>query len=329
MGTAAIDSQFIHAMETPRRREAAWIEAMRRGAFQRAWTLNHRDLQARIARGEPKHVGARHLQHIWRGEPLNDARVLVRCYHGLGDTLQFIRFAAPLRRIAREVILWVQPELIELTADARGVDRALPLHDGTPEVDYDADIEIMELAFALRVSHTQIEASVPYLWPPQGAAPRLEPGRFHVGLVWRAGDWDPRRSVALRRFSALALPNVRLHLLQPAENDEAAGWSDCLWRPRIRDAAGTIARLDAVITVDTMMAHLAGAMGLPVWTLLCRDCDWRWGVGETTPWYRSMRLFRQTRAGDWQSVIERVAESLARIVRERTKERHSESEVWK
>jgi hypothetical protein len=307
-----------------------WAEAMRRGDFQRAWVLNHRDLGARLRRGEPKHEGPRHLQHIWRGEPLNGARVLVRCYHGLGDTLQFIRFAAPLRCIAREVILWVQPELIELVANARGVDRALPLHDGTPEADYDVDVEIMELAFALRVSRAQIEASVPYLLRPEcPAAPLLGSNRFHIGIIWRAGDWDRRRSLALRHFSAFALPGVRLYRLQPTQDDEVSGWSESLWCPRIRNAAAIIARLDLVITVDTMMAHLAGAMGLPVWTLLCRDSDWRWGLGETTPWYPSMRLFRQERPGDWESVVARVAHSLSGFVRERTKERHRESEVWK
>src|SRR5436305_9177104 len=141
-----------------------WAAAMRAHDFARAWAINEDDLARRIAENAPKHQGPRHLQHIWRGEPLAGARVLVRCYHGLGDTLQFIRFAAPLRKIAREVTVWVQPELLPLVERVEGVDRALPLHDGAPHVDYDVDIEIMELAFALRATRNMI-ARVPYLAP--------------------------------------------------------------------------------------------------------------------------------------------------------------------
>jgi hypothetical protein len=314
--------------------ELEWADAIRAGDFERAWAVNHRDLARRIATREPKHEGPRHLQHIWRGEPLRDARVLVRCYHGLGDTLQFIRFAAPLRRIARAVIVWAQPELVDLVARAPGIDRVLPLHDGTPEIDYDVDIEIMELAFALRVSRGEIESSVPYLVAPRASRrpARLAPGLVHVGLVCRAGDWDRRRSVDVSHLAAFSrLFGVRLHLLQPPAGDDGAlpCGTTSLWRPHIRDAAAILAELDLVITVDTMMAHLAGAMGRPVWTMLCRDCDWRWGIADTTPWYPTMRLFRQTQAGDWAPVIETLTRRLERFVRERTKERHGMREVWK
>src|SRR5438270_665433 len=175
-------------MSNDRQAESEWAAAMRANDFARAWTINHRDLARRIAKNAPKHEGPRHLQHIWRGEPLHGARVLVRCYHGLGDTLQFIRFAKPLRHIAREVILWVQPELLRLVASARGVDRVLPLNDGNPDVEYDADIEVMELAFALRATREMID-DVPYLSAKRGTS-RFERDptdrRIHIGLVWRA-----------------------------------------------------------------------------------------------------------------------------------------------
>jgi hypothetical protein len=111
------------------------------------------------ASGAAKHTGERHLQRIWLGEDLAGKRVLVRCYHGLGDTIQFIRFAKPLRAVASEVIVWAQPELIPLLRAAEGVDRLIPLHDGTPDVGYDVDIEIMELAHALRVTTDIIQPS--------------------------------------------------------------------------------------------------------------------------------------------------------------------------
>src|SRR5689334_13793249 len=111
---------------------------MRAGDFARAWAINDRDLAA--ASHPPKHTGPRHLQRIWRGEPLVDKHVLVRCYHGLGDTIQCLRFMRPLRDVACSVTLWCQNELLPLAERAAGVDRAFALHEGTPEADYDVDI---------------------------------------------------------------------------------------------------------------------------------------------------------------------------------------------
>jgi len=308
--------------------DCAWTEAMRAGDFQRAWEINDLDLAQRVAERAPKHEGPRHLQQIWRGEPLRDARVLVRCYHGLGDTIQFIRFAKPLRRIAREVTVWAQPELLRRIQDVEGVDHVLPLHDGTCDAKYDVDIEVMELAHALRATPCAISQAVPYLRAPlrssHVAYPALEPECFHIGLVWRAGDWDLRRSVDLARLAPLAhIPGIRLHLLQPTQVSERPIPFPARDRARskIDDAAAVIADLDLVITVDTMMAHLAGAMAVPAWTMLCQCCDWRWGGGESTPWYPGMRLFRQTRSGHWDLVVEQMCAALAQIVRERTKER--------
>src|SRR5437868_7419888 len=102
-----------------------WAAAMRRGDFARAWQISDFHLRARIARGDPLHTGPRHLQNIWDGTPLGKKRVLVRCYHGLGDTVQFIRFAARLRVHAEEVIVWAQPPLVPLIRTASGVDRVL------------------------------------------------------------------------------------------------------------------------------------------------------------------------------------------------------------
>jgi hypothetical protein len=294
--------------------ESEWAAAMRANDFARAWAINQRDLARRIAENAPKHEGPRHLQHIWRGEPLEGARVLVRCYHGLGDTLQFIRFAKSLRRIGREVILWVQPELLRLLGGGRSVDRVLPLHGGTPDVEYDVDIEVMELAFALRATREMID-DVPYLSANCGTS-RFERDptdrRIHIGLVWRAGDWDRRRSADLRLFGELDSDRVQLHLLQPTTEVPPFRASDLSCHD-IADVAATISQLDLVLTVDTMMAHLAGAFGMPVWTMLCCDCDWRWGEGATTPWYRTMRLFRQRELNNWQSVIAEIADELGSV----------------
>src|SRR5919204_527528 len=104
----------------------------------------------------------RHEQWVWDGRPLADRTVLVRCYHGLGDTLQFARFLPLLANVARETLVWAQPPLLPLLATLPGVGRLLPLHDGAPGVDYDVDVEIMELAHALRTSADSLPACVPY-----------------------------------------------------------------------------------------------------------------------------------------------------------------------
>jgi len=315
-----------------RRVDSEWTAAMRAHDLARAWEINDRDLARRIAANERKHEGPRHLQHIWRGEPLSGARVLVRCYHGLGDTLQFIRFAGPLRSIAREVRVWAQPELLGLIERVDGVDQTLPLHDGTPDADYDLDIEVMELAFALRATPDMIKR-VPYLHPRAGDSHFVRDptdAEIHIGLVWRAGGWDERRSIDLRLLAPLAETGARLHLLQPTTDaDEPVPFViNSLARPEIPVLAATMTQLDLILTVDTMVAHLAGGLGLPVWTMLCADCDWRWGCEPTTPWYPTMRLFRQECAGEWPTVITEIAHALRAIVRQRTQERLRREKGW-
>src|SRR3954451_20688791 len=115
----------------------SWISAMRAGDFERAWSINDRDLPRGGA--HDKHRGPRHLQRIWRGEELHGKTVLVRCYHGLGDTIQFARFLPALAEIAAEVTVWCQPALIGMIGRIPGVAQVLPLHDGTPAVAFDVD----------------------------------------------------------------------------------------------------------------------------------------------------------------------------------------------
>jgi hypothetical protein len=303
--------------------ESEWMAAMRAGDFARAWEINARDLRDLVAQGRPKHEGPRHLQRIWRGEPLAGSRVLVRCYHGLGDTLQFVRFARPLRARAREVTVWTQPDLVELVSRCAGVDRALPLHDGTPDAEFDTDIEIMELPFALGIQKSAISEHIPYIDVPTGPARPvvLGDGLIHVGLVWSAGSWDSRRSVPLAALAPLVqIAGVRLHRLQPYGPREQTcppyEVSDLI-SPRISGAAANIRQLDLVITVDTMMAHLAGAMGISVWTLLCTPADWRWTeMDGRSIWYPTMRLFRQSEPGVWAPVISAVARELGMFASE-------------
>jgi hypothetical protein len=295
--------------------EDPWVAAMRRGDFARAWHVADTVLQRRLAAGETCRHWPRHMQYVWTGVPLTDQRVLVRCYHGLGDTIQFARLAAPLRRIAAEVTLWAQPALLPLVATAAGVDRALPLHDGTPDCDYDVDIEIMELPHALRLSAASLPRTVPYLFPAPKNDPTLPAdSHLNVGMVWAAGDWDPRRSVPVALLHRLThIPGIRLYALQRgrAREQAAALAAIDISCDDVETTATRMRRLDLIISVDTMAAHLAGALGLPVWTLLHADCDWRWMEGRAdSVWYPTMRLFRQPCPGAWDTVMAAVESSL-------------------
>lgn len=283
---------------------------MRAGDFAAAWEISDAVLRGRADR--PCHDWPRHRQYVWDGRSVAGQRVLVRCYHGLGDTVMFIRYASPLRAVAREVIVWAQPALVPLLRTAKGIDRLLPLHNGTPECDFDVDVEVMELAHAFRSTPATLPRTVPYL---DVAPARLPPtDRLRVGLAWAAGDWDRGRDVPAALLEPLArIAGVELHLLQ--RGPPLAAWRE----PRAHrtgsdDALATarlIRALDLVISIDSFPAHLAGALGVPTWTLLPAPADWRWGTGENTPWYPTMRLFCQPRAGDWESVIAQVTSALA------------------
>jgi hypothetical protein len=298
--------------------EGDWVAAMRAGDFARAWTITDRDLARLRQDGSPKHDGPRHLQRIWRGEQLCGKSVLVRCYHGLGDTVQFARFLPALKAIAREVTVWCQPALVEMIARMPGVDRVIALHDGTPDVAFNVDIEIMELPHALRAGPDLVQMREPYLTlaPHSPAAPRSETP-FGIGLVWKVSAWDKRREVPARALRCLALPACKLFSLQrdvPAAEVAEVGAID-VSTPGIDDLALRLQQLDLVISVDTMVAHLAGALGREVWIMLPADCDWRWpATGSRTFWYPRARLFRQHTPGDWSSVIAELRAALqARI----------------
>lgn len=297
-----------------------WLQHMRSGDFAAAWAVSDAVLEAR--RRTACHHLPRHEQWIWDGTPLAGRRVLIRCYHGLGDTLQFIRYAPMVKTVAEEVIVWVQPKLIPLLRTVRGIDKLMPLHDGAPDARYDMDVELMELPHAFRTTLRDLPCEVPYIHPePLAAANHLimrQNGRMHVGIAWRSGDWDARRSIPFALMAQLAeIPGVVLHILQFGLGLEEL--PDGFGVPNdvgdLSKLAAVVRCLDLVVTVDSMPAHLAGALGTPVWTLLHADPDWRWMEGrEDSPWYPNMRLFRQEKPGEWGVVVERVKDELGCIV---------------
>jgi hypothetical protein len=291
----------------------AWMQHMRKGEFDEAWELSDLVLESGVNR-DPKLP--RHFQCVWDGTPLDGKRVLVRCYHGLGDTIQFIRYAKLLKEIAAEVIVWAQPALMDLLKTVEGVDQVIPLNDAAPGVSYDVDCEVMELPFIFRSTVETIPATIPYLHAE--AKPLNSGSEIAVGLVWQAGDWNQARCIPFSVLAPLAeIRGIQLYILQA--NADAAGWKEGFGihpgECNLSEYAGLIKGLDLLITADSMPAHLAGALNVPVWTMLHEQSDWRWMDNQSnSSWYPSMRLFRQEQTGHWEPVIEEIARSLTKVL---------------
>ena len=286
---------------------------MLNGAFEEAWIFSDQVLKERA--GKTSSHLQRHHQWIWDGSPLEGQRVLIRCYHGLGDTIQFIRYMPMLKAIAKEIIVWAQAPLIPLLQTVDSIDRILPLHDGIPGVDYDVDVEIMELAHIFRTGITTIPNRIPYIHV-QPEFLSASKNQLSVGLVWKAGDWDHRRNIPFQLLKPLFDITGNIYILQ--ENAKAAGWSEEYGiHPgdvSLHQYASRIKGMDLIISIDSMPVHLAGALGVPVWTLLHADADWRWMRNrDDSPWYPTMKLFRQQKQDEWQAVIENVVNDLKQL----------------
>jgi tetratricopeptide (TPR) repeat protein len=269
---------------------------------------------------------------LWLGDfPIDGKTIIVRAEQGLGDSLQFCRYV-PLLAARANLVLQVQPLLTRLLATLDGAPRVIAPGDPLPA--FDAWIPMMSLPLAFGTTVETIPAAIPYL----RADPELSvfwknrvsalPGR-KIGLVWagaprpeipRANAIDQRRSMPQAAFAPLAsIPGLCLISLQKGEACKSAppaGMALRDWTNELNDFADTAALIDAldlVISVDTSVAHLAGALGKPVWVLNRYDQCWRWLRDRTdSPWYPTARLFRQPEPGDWSSVIRDVAALLRR-----------------
>jgi hypothetical protein len=216
--------------------------------------------------------------------------------------------------------------LLQLFTGMPSIDLLRDAWTTDPDPAYDVAIECMEFAYAFRDTVETIPVEVPYLPVEQiRASSRVwdfrDDRRLNVGLVWASSGWDSTRSIQVEQLAALgSVPNVRLFSLQ--QGPEAA---EAHFAPfpvtvlsehtrEIVDAAAAMLSMDLIITVDSMTAHLAGALGRPVWTLLQENADWRWMRGRlNSHWYPSMRLFRQTEQGEWGAVIGQVAAELKKL----------------
>lgn len=291
--------------------EARWKTAMLLGRYDWAWRLSDGVLASRAPEDFNRPWTPYHTRCVWDGTPLG-GRVLVRCYHGLGDSVQFLRYAGMLQMLGCHVAVEIQPELLSLARRCPGVADAVALGEADGLLvgprGWDVQVESMELSHALRTLPHTIPNDVPYLGRglPRRARRRGEPLR--VGLVWQAGGWDTRRSLPLAALGPLLeLPGTTCVSLQlgPARA-ELADFS------AVRDGAvdsleglaGAMCGLDLMVSVDTMAAHLAGALAVPTVVLLHQDADWRWGAkGSRTPWYPTLHLARQRIQGDWAPAV--------------------------
>lgn len=269
----------------------------------------------------------------WQGEPLAGRTLLVTSEQGLGDHLQFVRYAKPLADAGARVIVECPAAVESLLAAAPGV--AGTIVRDAPFPAYDYHVPLLSIPLVLGTTEATIPGGVPYLAPPAREpahaaeiAARIDPpDALRVGVVWAGSPThknDRRRSVGVGVLRYLLdVPGTRLVALQKGPGIEQLQLLAPPLRERLAevgplcddfaDTAWAIERLDLVLTVDTSVAHLAGAMGKPVWMIIPVDPDWRWlREREDSPWYPTMRIFRQPTHGDWGSVILRVREELER-----------------
>jgi tetratricopeptide (TPR) repeat protein len=267
----------------------------------------------------------------WDGAPLDGRTILLWSEQGLGDTIQFARYAALVRARGGRVVLECPAPLLAVFHTLTGIDELVA--EATELPPFDCHAPLMSLPGLLGTTLATVPADVPYLRPDAGLAEawgrRLKRLKgYKVGIAWQGNPhhkWDRWRSVLLTQFAPLAaVPRVRLVSLQDGPGTEqlaALAGRFAVTPPgpefgaagALADTAAVIASLDLVVTVDTATTHLAGALGVPVWVPLPALVDWRWLLDrDDSPWYPTLRLFRQRSLGDWEPVFERMAAELRR-----------------
>jgi tetratricopeptide (TPR) repeat protein len=310
--------------EAHRNRAMVWLQ---RGDFARGWPEYEWRTQCR---GRP---AVRFPQPRWHGEELAGRTILLHGEQGLGDTLQFVRYAPLVQRRGGIVRLVCPRPLVALLARSPGIDQVIAA--GAPLPPFDVHAPLMSLPLILgATTEADIRAEVPYLFAGTEAIERrrhdLErlPG-IRVGIAWQGNPRqrsDRQRSFPLAALAPLArVKGVHLISLQRGAGTEQRlalggrfpvtvldGWEQDLVGDLL-DTAAILSHLDLVVTPCSALAHLAGGLGVRAWVALASMADWRWlSDRDDSPWYPSLTLFRQRRAGEWNEVFERMAEALER-----------------
>lgn len=332
-------AQALHSYEraltvNPAAAETHWNRSLcllQLGQLEAGWA----EYEWRWERSRIKASRRTFAQPLWLGNFSIDGKtILLHAEQGLGDTLQFCRYAKTVSKLGAKVVLEVPRELMRLMSTLDGVNQLIEAGHALPP--FDCHCPLLSLPLACKTDLASIPSKTPYLfadpqasreWHERIAAPAQK--CLNVGLVWAGGNRphvaelrknDARRSITFERLAPiLDVPNVRFFSLQkgPAarqlQHDDShldvIDYTEEL--DDFADTAALVANLDLVISVDTSTAHLAGALDKPVWILNRFDTCWRWMLERTdTPWYAQAKLFRQPALGDWDSVIRNVRDAL-------------------
>jgi len=267
----------------------------------------------------------------WYGEEIRGKRIFLTCEQGLGDAIQFVRYAKRVKDLGAEVILEVPKVLHRLFMYVEGIDSLVIVGSELPN--FDVYCPLLSLPYVFKTNLETIPNEVPYIKVNSETiemwGEKIEKGkdRLNVGIAWTGNPKHKRdkyRSIRLEKFAIFnELKGVRYYSLQVGVGSEqlkevGSKFEIVDLTGEIKDffdTAGLIMNLDLVITVDTSVAHLAGALGKQVWVFIPFVPDWRWMLNrEDSPWYPTMRLFRQNERNDWDSVIKRVYEELGKLV---------------
>ncbi len=268
----------------------------------------------------------------WTGSSLDGKTILLRCEQGFGDNLQFIRYAELLKRRGATVLVWCRPPVARILRTNAGVDCVLRVGDPLPPFDFQSPLA--SVPGIIGTTLETIPSEVPYLAPDaelvdywKSELARDQPGNapaLKIGIAWHCDPTHPDRTrwIPLARFAGIARnPGACVYSLQMGAGREQLASADLPvidLGDRLGDfynTAAIVRNLDLVITSDSAPAHLAGALGVSVWIALPFAGEWRWLVERAdSPWYHTMRLFRQTRPGDWPGVFERIQTELSRLV---------------
>jgi hypothetical protein len=289
-----------------------WLDAALAGDLETAWSASDRILQARGDYPDRQ----RWCRSLWDGTPIVDRHVVIRCWRGLGDAIHFIRYAPLIRAQARSLTVEAPGDLLPLLKTVSGIDQVFELDSGQLQKGSWVEIESTELPYVFRTTLDSIPSRIPYIGVSKQT--RQTAKEKKVGLCWCGGPFDPRRSIQLSDLESLkGVPHLCFFQLQrgPAlkETNGSGIWFDNLTdcSMDLSATAALIDSLDVIVSVDTMVAHLAGALGKKVYLLLHTEADWRWlREREDSPWYPTMRLLRQSTAGDWAPVVGRLMDLL-------------------
>lgn len=298
------------------------LQAFEAGWRHSEWRTHHPHI---LGWRESDYVGTR-----WTGQQdIQGKTILLISEQGLGDTIQFSRYAKVVRELGANVILEIQPALMPLLGQLDGIK---VLSRGTSLPPYDYYCPLMSVPCVLKTDIHNIPApcDLSPVRPDQSArwsALLPNDSRPKIGIVWsgNAGHLDDyKRSMSLQTFSHLLSPGLDwISLLKDVRDSDKAQLTELVRTKRLTDysmhqhdfsdAVAMCKSLDLVITVDTSLAHLAGTLGIPVWVLLAHNADWRWFIDRTdSPWYASMRLYRQSNPGDWSNLLQHVKDDVQR-----------------